>query len=357
MKDLRINILFILPSLKAGGAEKIISFLSKNLDNSTFNITLLVIGYEQDSKFDINGIDTVFLNKTRLLKATKDIFKYIKNSKPNIVLSSIGHVNILMGLFSLYFQNIKFIAREASVNNIMQTFSRKKQLPSWIKKILYNQLDMIICQSQDMRDDFIKLYNYPIKKCVIINNPITKSTDDYLTHSKTKNNPLIKFITIGRLSQEKGHLRILKEIKKLNFDFQYTIIGTGELKEIIVNKISEYKLENKVKMIDHTNNVYSFLEESTLFLQGSYVEGFPNALLEAVSIGIPAIVFEAPGGTKEIVDHGINGYIVKNDFEYSDIIQKAVKQKWNHLKIIETAQNKFSSKKILGEYSALFTSV
>jgi glycosyltransferase involved in cell wall biosynthesis len=208
-----------------------------------------------------------------------------------------------------------------------------------------------------MRDDFIKLYNYPIKKCVIINNPITKSTDDYLTHSKTKNNPLIKFITIGRLSQEKGHLRILKEIKKLNFDFQYTIIGTGELKEIIVNKISEYKLENKVKMIDHTNNVYSFLEESTLFLQGSYVEGFPNALLEAVSIGIPAIVFEAPGGTKEIVDHGINGYIVKNDFEYSDIIQKAVKQKWNHLKIIETAQNKFSSKKILGEYSALFTSV
>ena len=240
MKDLRINILFILPSLKAGGAERIISFIAKNLDKSFFNITLLVIGYEKDVVFDINGVNTVFLNKTRLYKATKDIFKYIKNNKPNIVMSSIGHVNILMGLFSIYFQNIKFIAREASVNNVMQTFSSKKQLPNWVKKTLYNRLDMIVCQSKDMRDEFIKIYNYPVTKCVIINNPITKSTDDDSTQIKEKNNHLIKFITIGRLSQEKGHLRILKEIKKLNFDYQYTIIGTGELKETIQNKISEY---------------------------------------------------------------------------------------------------------------------
>jgi hypothetical protein len=197
MKDLRINILFILPSLKAGGAERIISFIAKNLDKSFFNITLLVIGYEKDVVFDINGVNTVFLNKTRLYKATKDIFKYIKNNKPNIVMSSIGHVNILMGLFSIYFQNIKFIAREASVNNVMQTFSSKKQLPNWVKKALYNRLDMIVCQSKDMRDEFIKILN--VAHAINVDNATTANFTDSIINGNIRNSTFTNGIINGAI--------------------------------------------------------------------------------------------------------------------------------------------------------------
>lgn len=349
-----MKITFILPSLKAGGAERVVSFLAQNLNKEKYIVNLIIIGFEKDNFFNVSNVNVTYLNYNRLLTALPKLFLMILKYKPNIVFTSIGHLNLAMGFYSIFFRKTKFITREASVVSNMIQFAKKKQLPFFIQKILYSNIDAVICQSNDMKEDFLNKYHIPLNKCFVISNPITfsKVVDSHIFLKKKNSIP--QFITIGRLSEEKGHIRILESLKTLNLDFNYIIIGAGNLKSKILQKIYDFELGSKVTLIDSTNEIQRYLESSDLFLQGSYVEGFPNALLEAASLGIPCIAFEAPGGTKEILTNDLNGYIVNSNNEYTIAIKKALEKKWDINNNIKRIYSLFNSNSILLKYEQLF---
>jgi glycosyltransferase involved in cell wall biosynthesis len=348
------KILFILPSLKFGGAERVISFICQNLNPHKYEVTLLVLGFKNDQKIEVNNIRLVFFNKSRLLLAIPQLFNYLRKSRPNIVVGSIGHINLFLGALSLLFSKIKFIGREASVTEIMMKYSKKKQIPLWLGAFFYSKLDKIICQSEDMKESFVRLYNYQSNKCVIVNNPITFALSRF---NNTNIESINKFITVGRLSEEKGYERILRVLHMMEIDYHYLIIGDGPLRNDIKKIIVELNLYSKVTIIEYSNNVQNFLLESSLYLQGSYVEGFPNALLEALALGVPVIAFNAPGGTKEILKNGFNGFLVETEMEYKKSILEAIRKNWNKREIVENVYSKFSGETIINQYCQLFNSL
>lgn len=350
------KILFILPSLKAGGAERVMSFISKSLDTDKYHSTLLIIGHQKDAVYQYIPALTIFLNKDRVLLGLFDVIKFILKNKPSIVISSIGHINILMGLFSLFLPKTKFIARLASVTSYMDSFSSGNS--NWfiekLSNIAYTRFNKIICQSQDMLDDFNLNYGISKKSMVIINNPVTfipsKIRKDGIKLKK------VKFITVGRLSEEKGHFRILQSLSKINtYDFKYTIIGQGPLEKEIIDLVNILGLSEKVEYIQYTSDVNKHLIEHDVFLQGSYVEGFPNATLESCAAGVPALAFNAPGGTKEIISSGVNGYIAENQKEFElYLINIEVLLKLKATIVSTYTLNRFSSERIIEQYENVF---
>lgn len=352
------RIVFILPSLKAGGAERVISYISLKLNQEQFNITLIVLGFEKDKVYDTGDLNIIYLNNKRLLNSVFDLIKTFIKIKPSIVFSSIVHVNILMGLFSIFFSKVKFIAREASVVSKRNEFSKSKiRIISLLIKNLYPRLDVIVCQSTDMKKDFIDNFNIDERKIHVINNPITNEIPIEKTFHKNKD--IIKFITVGRLSKEKGHKRILEILAQIkSYNYLYTIIGSGPELEIIRNLIKELKITDNVILIPYSKNILSHLSKHDLFLQGSYVEGFPNALLESCSVGTPVLAFNAPGGTKEIVEDGINGFLVEDEMEFSNKLRDIRKLKSLDRNEVESSvTNKFNSKKIVNQYRELINSI
>jgi len=354
-----MNILFVLPSLKPGGAERVVSFLAKNFHDNKQEATLLVLGFKKDKVFETGNLKIVYLNKARLLFSIFDIIKFIKKTKPRIVFSTIVHVNIFMSFISFFFTNTKFIARESSVLSVRSSYGGYK---SWLlNKIIsraYKKLDTIVCQSHDMKNDFIKNFNINKKKLHVIGNPITL---EKLVSFKSKNLSLekIHFITVGRLSEEKGHRRLIQNITGIkNYDFNYKIIGSGPEKDALTMLVRKLGLENNVEFIPFTKNINEYLMDSDFFLQGSYVEGFPNALLESCAVGTPVIAYACPGGTKEIVREGENGFLVSNDQEFRNILQGLNEEEvFKRNKVSEYVQNTFSSNIILYKYSQLIDSV
>lgn len=173
------KILFILPTLTAGGAERVISFVAQNIDRNKYDSKLLVTGYKKDAAYTIENIDLKFLEKNRVLNAVPQIFLYLLRHKPDVVVSSIGHLNTVMGLMSPFFPKTKFIIREASVissMNQVHSESTKKEsfsLHEYLSHKSYGLIDKIICQSNDMAQDFVNIFNVPEDKIHIINNPIT----------------------------------------------------------------------------------------------------------------------------------------------------------------------------------------
>ena len=353
----KIKVLFVLPSLKAGGAERVISFIASNINKQKFECTLIVIGKSEDAVYETEGIELHFLGKSRVLNAVPLMFKYLFIKRPQIVMGSISHVNRLLGLLSFFFPDIKFVGREASVLSVMNKYSsvsRKIKLP--IFKNYFIRMAAIICQSEDMSYDLIKKFLVPKERIYIINNPISGNLPLKTVNSNTNINNKKHLITIGRLSKEKGHLRILKALSKVNFDFQYTIVGTGIEKDIIFQLAKDLDLFEKLTYITHTNDVATLLAKSDVFIQGSFVEGFPNALLESCVVGTPVIAFNAPGGTREIVKNGINGYIVEDESEFLQKINELLFQKeWNPSNVRKTVVGKFNKGHILGKYEQLFS--
>ena len=169
----------------------------------------------------------------------------------------------------------------------------------------------------------------------------------------------LKFITIGRLSEEKGHQRILKGLAKVkNYSYSYTIIGSGPLELKIKDLANELGVLDNIKFIPYTSEVLENLSKSDYFIQGSYVEGFPNAVLESCSAGTPVLAFDCPGGTKEIIEDGINGVLAVTEDDFAKTLQSL-----NEIPIFErtvvraSVLTKFSSQKIIKEYENLFLSV
>jgi glycosyltransferase involved in cell wall biosynthesis len=353
----RKKILFIVPSLKAGGAERITAFLAQHLNSTLFEVKLIVIGFEKDVVYDIQNIDVSFLNKSRYFKAIPLLLQIIKRENSHIVFSSSGHINSTLGLFSLFFSKIKFIVRETNIVSVVNGFPQEKnRLLFFLMQQLYPFLDAIICQSHDMKNDLAQDLAIAPSKITVINNPII--TENQVFKSK-KETETIHFITVGRMSWIKGHLRLLKILSHLKYDFQYTIIGTGLVKEskIVQDEVKRLNLSEKVSFIPFTSNVLHEIQQHDFFLQGSYVEGFPNALLESCSVGTPVLAFEAPGGTKEIIQNGINGYLVKNETEMLSLLNNLeLIQKIKTEDVIQSVSKKFGKSNILSQYETLFLS-
>lgn len=355
MTNNKIKIIFVLPSLAAGGAERVMSYVAQNIDSEKFSAILLIAGFEKDAAFKTEGIEIKYFNKNRALAAFYPIFKYILINKPQIVVSAISNLNTIMGIQSLFFPKTKFIGREVSVGSILHKIEKpKRHIPKFLHNFAHQQLDKIICQSNDMAKDVQNKFKFKSDKLVIINNPISEK---FTLKEKLGDQKIKRFITVGTLTKRKGHIRILDILSKYTEPFHYTIVGDGVDKEEIFEYVMKLGLSDITQHIPFTIDVPKYLKESDVFLQGSYVEGFPNALLESCAVGTPVIAFNAPGGIDEIIENGINGYIADDEKDYLTKLQLIANREWDPEIVRSSVMKKYNKDKIIEQYENLFLSL
>ena len=357
----KIKVFITIPNLSAGGAEKVMTFLAKNINRKKFETTLIVIGKQENSAYDTTDINIKYLGNLHVRNSIFPLIKLIRKEKPNIVLGSISHLNTILGLISFIFKKTAFIGRETIVSSVQDEFynktSLKSKLFSIITKIGYKGLNYFISQSEDMKAEMINVKGIPNYKITTINNP---ASDNFQAKLKIPPyNDCFKLITVGRLVKQKGHARILEVLSNFKQPFIYTIIGDGEEKEYILKLAEELNIIDKIKHIPFTKNVNNYLSDSHLYLQGSYVEGFPNALIESLAVGTPAIVYAAPGGINEIMKKYENGFIATNKIEFREYMLEVLENIENYQpsKVSQWVTNAYNSQKIIQNYEDFFTKV
>ena len=339
----KVKIVFMIPSLVAGGAERVFAFVSQNLDQNNFSARLLVMGKSERTTYTVNKVPVTYLEKDRVLHAIPDLFRFLKTHRPDIVISSVGHLNMVSGAMAMVFPSIRFIIRPTNIGST--------EAAGWWRKKIFSQAHAVICQSQDMAENFKKRYGISHDKITIIGNPVTNAEEIKLPEHIDQTR---KLITVGRLNQIKGHARVLKVLAQLDKDFHYTIIGDGPERENLLALIDELNLKTKITHIPYTNKVNDYLVQNDLFLQGSFSEGFPNAVLESCTMGTPALAFDVPGGTNEIIEYGINGFLVDNEEEYIAILK--TDHQWNRSDVRQSVLSKFGAEIVLKKYESVLLS-
>lgn len=123
------------------------------------------------------------------------------------------------------------------------------------------------------------------------------------------------YISVGRLSPEKGTLdliHIFNNIVKKQPNAILHLVGDGPLMEDVKKLVSSYQLENKVIIHGflNKNKIDELYCSSSIYLMTSYTESFGFVLLEAMACGLPCIAFDSAQGANEIIERGINGYLI-----------------------------------------------
>lgn len=185
-----------------------------------------------------------------------------------------------------------------------------------LKKVL-SGADSIVAVSHGVAEDINSITGIPLEKIHVVRNPVISPELEEMAvdppeHKwfEQKNKPVI--IGIGRLGRQKNFELLIKAfaIARSKTDCRLIILGEGRRYHRLLKLIRTLKLEEHVDLPGFVVNPYSYLTRSDLFVQSSNWEGSPNALTEALALGIPVVATDCESGPREILQDGQVGRLV-----------------------------------------------
>ena len=313
----RVSIFFVLPSLGAGGAERVSITLLKYLDRSRFSLTLVVINSRVDTLLEEvpDDVELITLQYLRVRHALPALFRLVWRRRPELVFSNLGYLNLAFSMIRpLLPPGVKLIGRESSIVSEVQKHRAYRKLWHWAYSRFYKKLDGVICQSNFMANDLLVNFSVPKNKIKVINNPIDIGRVNELSNATLEqeclNDEIIRFVAVGRLVNVKGFKLLFEALSKLTFDsWGLTLVGSGPLEGELRNQADLLNLSNKIKFAGHKKNPYPMMKHADACILSSYYEGFPNIVLESLACGTPVIATPAIGGTVEILN-GVEGCFI-----------------------------------------------
>jgi len=359
VKKKKKRIVFLLPSMRGGGSEKVISLILNYIDKNQFEPILLLLQKEGTYLYDLpEDLKIVDLNVTKARYAVFKIFKVLKCLRPDIIMSTLGHINILLALMKPFLANkMRFIARESSIVSVNNQNSKYPRIFDFLYKKVFNRFETIIAQSYYMRNDLIDNYDVNPSKIKVIYNPLDILKIQKLAEENCEyvNNTKFNLLIVGRLSVEKNHREILKIMKILPKEYYLTIVGDGSLKKELINQVDFLEIKDKVTFVNFDKNPYKYMKKADTVVSMSFYEGFPNVLIEALACGTPVVAYNGKGGTAEIVQDGVNGYLIEfgNINQFVESIIKIKQNPFDNQTIQKTAEQ-YDVSKIIQKYEVVF---
>ncbi|MFU1993389.1 glycosyltransferase family 4 protein [Priestia megaterium] len=345
----RKRIVFLIGSMRRGGAERVISILANHYVRNDWYVDILtLLDNTNDYKLDnrINVISIAEEGKSRIKQFPtwlKSIRRYISINKPDRVVSFIARINIIT-LLSCIGLKQKILISERNDPRA----DGRSSIITLATKVLYPLADRVVFQTHWAKACFSKKIQ---NNSIIIPNPVNVELE------VSKNTKKKKIIAVGRLVAQKNHKLLIRAFKLVHDKFpQYDlyIYGEGHLREELTSLIKEQGIEQSVFLPGQVANIHEKMAESEIFVLSSNYEGLSNALLEAMSIGLPVVSTNC-AGSNEVIRDRENGLMISkgSERELVDAISQLITDAELREKIasgaIEDSKN-FKKEKVLKQW-------
>lgn len=280
--------------------------------------------YDIDSKIQLASIfdkknDIYTLNKiSRHLKLAQNLREFVVSNEIEILIDIDTQLSV-NSVPALSLLDIKHVAWEHFNVDFISHSSRETKVRELGRRLASSFCDAIVVLTERDQVKFRAKYS-PKTKLAHIYNPIENSNSvkvEYDLNSKI-------LLSAGRLVNEKG-FDILVEVGRKIFnkheDWKWVILGEGNDREYIQNKIEEYSLEKNIILKGNVTNISDYYQKASIFVLTSRYEGFGLVLTEAKAFSLPCVSFDIDSGPSEIILDDVNGFLVK-PFDLEEMAKK-----------------------------------
>lgn len=293
------KIIFFIGSMHGGGAERVISILANHYCQIGWNVEIALlldknIGYNLDSKIKVVDLSLTGSSYFKRLPGwVKKIRHYVKDSKPSIIVSFIGRINVLV-LTACLGLNVPIIVSERNDPK----HDGRSNLMLKVCNLSYRMAQTVVYQTRYEQSCF----SPKLKNGVVIVNPVSVNIDPCKVQLPNE------IVTAGRLTPQKNQEMLVNAVSMINEQsVALKIYGDGQLKK---------KLQHQAKILNvdatfcgNVANLHECINGSGIFVLCSNFEGLSNALIEAMMLGLVCVSTNYPGA-EEIISDGVNGLLV-----------------------------------------------
>lgn len=298
------KLLFTMPSLRAGGSERVLSSLINYwAAQGTYSLTLVVHDDPANTFYDIHpSVETVYTDlwwKGGKWKIPFQLYRLIKTKSPDLVIGFI-YWNAILTLLASLFARVPSIIAERSSPHVVKGFFERR-----VRNFFYGLARKVIVQTERGSEMFKGSLGHRVS---VIANPVPQN--------QGKASFKKRIISVGRLSKEKEFsvlVEAFSRVEKEYPDWELVIFGEGSERLGLETLVASKGLQKKVKLPGKTQEISRELLESSVFVLTSRFEGMPNALAEAMASGLAVISTDCPTGPRELIDHGKDGLLVPLD--------------------------------------------
>lgn len=313
-----------------------------------------------DSTADTN-LKRFFLQRlfSALMRITKFIFVLMFNKVDQVLIFSSNGFSffekismLLIAKSFLFRKKVVFAPRSGYIKSEIENYKVVKQ----IAKFIIKKADKIICQSESWKLFYSQFNSNNLLKFVVLPNWIV--VDENFKNER-KLNSIPKILFIGSIEKNKGVIEILNALDKIkHLDFEFNWAGSGSFNNYVEDYIKEKKLDTKVKflgwMIGEKKN--KLLKEADIFLLPSFVEGYPNALIEALHYEVASIATNI-GGIPDIIINNETGILVEpgNETQLANAIEYLIQNEEIRLHIGKNGRKRIMSNNIMINAENIFS--
>lgn len=308
-KSSNLKYLFITRTLTGGGAERFVATFASFMADQGYDVHVLTYE-ESENDYPLSAnvkrhvmphVEESVRGKFLRILRMKQILTAID---ADVLIPFVDTVVICTYLVNLLLRR-KFVFT-VRVSPWHETGSRFSKL---MRKLIAKTTDAIMLQNQEQEEYYPASYS---DRIYVVPNPVAakfNSCKKELFSEKIK-----RICGIGRLSDQKNFPLLIAAVKANlpeNPDIRLEIYGEGEIKKDLEDLITKQNLTGVCKLMGRTSDVESVLKETDLFVLSSDFEGMPNALIEAMAMGVPCISSDCRTGPKSLVKDGKTGLLFK----------------------------------------------
>lgn len=357
------KVTFLISSLAGGGAEGVCVNIANGLADLGWDINLVVLHLNNAAYKDRVSskvkLDVLDVNHAR--HAFFPLKKYLNKNNPDKVLVFNYELTVLMVLLRIIFK-LKFKLLTRNINTVSAKREQAKQDGFWQRYIVsplidffYFKADHVINQCKAMEDDLLTVYPKLSGKTSVIYNPVAKHIEDYAAnHDLSQIKKGNYLLCVGRLEKQKAFHYAIEAFSKIvekHPDMRLKIVGQGVLERNLKKLAIDLGVGNKVDFEGFQENIIPYYLHARATLLTSLYEGFPNVLVESITLGTPVVAFDCPSGPREIIQCEVNGCLVEY-LNTDDLVRNInlMLSFFVNLESIEYSSSKYSVDSIIDEY-------